>query len=55
MKKFNSHLQITYNPKTNKIEIDPNRFTYLLVAYKQMPEDVRLRMIKEIKQFVKEN
>ena len=55
MKRFNGHLQVTYNTKTNKIEIDPRRFIYLLIAYRQMSENARLLMLKEIKQLARED
>lgn len=55
MKRFNGHLRMTYNTNTKKIEIDPDRFICLLVTYKQISEDVRLRMIKEIKQLARED
>ncbi len=54
MKRFNGHLRITYNTETKKIEVDPTRFMHLLVAYKQISEDARLTMIKEIKQLARE-
>lgn len=55
MKRFNSHLQITYNTKTNKIEINPRRFIYLLIGYKQMSENARLLVLEEIRQITRED
>jgi hypothetical protein len=55
VKKFNGHLQITYNTKTKKIEIDPRRFIYLLIAYEQMSEKAKLLILKEIKQITRED
>lgn len=55
MKRFNGHLRITYNTETKKIEIDPTRLIYLLVAYKQIAKDARLLMIEEIKQLARED
>jgi len=55
MKRFNGHLQITYNTKTNKIEIDPKRFISLLIGYRQMSENARVLILKEIRQIAREN
>ena len=55
MKRFNGHLQITYNTKTKKIEIDPKRFMLLLVGYAQMAQSARTLMLQEIRQLSRED
>ena len=55
MKRFNGHLRITYNTLTKKIEIDPSRFMSLLIGYRQMSENARILMLKEISQIARED
>jgi hypothetical protein len=55
MKRYNGHLGITYNTRTKKIEIDPSRLIYLLIAYRKISENARILIIKEIKQIARED
>lgn len=55
MKRYNGHLRITYNTRTKKIEIDPSRLISLLIGYRQISENARILILKEVRQIARED
>lgn len=51
MIKYNKTLKIYYNTETNRIELEPSRLLFLLCTYRKRPEDVREKILKEIREF----
>lgn len=54
MKRYNGHLEITYNTHSKKIEIEPSRFICLLVGFTQISDNAKTLILKEIKQLTRE-